>query len=811
MYRLGLFLILIFTSISGHQSANPLAKALDKFNREYPQEKIYLHFDKPYYYTNEDLWFKAYLVAGPDHLPSPYSDIIYAELIDENDQLVLRHKILVKNGFGRGDLELPGLASGNYTIRAYTHWMRNFDAAFFFQKEIAIISPIDGNSLQKELSDSLALDFYPEGGDLITGVSSRVAVKASSVEQIGADAVIRLLDDQGNLITILKTNEDGIGSTVFTPQPHQSYYATINGSLSQFELPQAKSNGYSLNVNPFHSSDFVKVRVSAPETGVHRLYAIVQTRGAVTYASQIDFSENTAIISIPKKDLMTGISQLTIFNENWQPEAERLFFHQANDLLNIDIQTDATDYVPRDSVVLSIKVTTANGKPVQGSFSLSAIDAEQIDASLNEESILTNLLLTSDLKGHINNPSRFFGKGATEQTEKLDLIMMTHGWRRFAWKDLLADQYPEINYGVEQGISIQGRLLTAENGEPLKGGSISHIGSFEGKPSIAGTQSLKDGFFIMGKLYFYENEENYLKGEVMGRRRKVREVFVEIDTTAREYPSPTVRKIPLQGQSTGVIEDHIEKSIERQEALIKFEFAEKARDLGEVVVEGTRAEDSEKFGQQYSALDFDDYLKFTQNGENALQLVNGRLPNVQMRGHGVSWQPILTYNTTIRAPNLNPLVLLDGMPITFAQLRALPAARIKKAEVYRGTKQLLEAGREAGDVMRGGVLEFTSRTDEEMLEYYKRIGSNNAKTLPGGLYKTREFFAPRYISSTPQNPLPDKRMVIHWAPMIETNTDGEASLTFFNGDLETTIRIDLQGISSDGSPGVGKTTYRVKK
>lgn len=811
MTRLGLFLTLILASISSHQSVNPLAKALDKFNKEYPQEKIYLHFDKPYYYANEDLWFKAYLVAGPDHLPSPYSDIIYAELIDEQGRLVLRHKVLLRNGFGKGDFELPGLASGNYTVRSYTHWMRNFDQSFFFQKEIAIISPIDGNPPQQELSDSLLLDFYPEGGDLIAGIGSRLAIKASAPGRIGANIEINLLNDQDSLLTTFKTNEDGIGNIQFTPQHNQRYYATIKESLNRFELPKAKSGGYSLRVNPLHSADFVKVQVSAPWKRAHRLYAIVQTRGAVTYASQMDFSEKSAMISIPKKDLMTGISQLTVFNENWQPEAERLFFHQANDQLKVDISTNAATYAPRDSVVVNIKVTTGDGKPAQGSFSLSAIDANQIDASLNEQNILTNLLLTSDLKGHINNPSRFFGNAGIEQAAKLDLIMMTHGWRRFAWKDLLVDKYPRVSYGVERGITIQGRLLTAENGEPLKGGNISHMGSFDSKPSIASTQSLDEGFFVMGNLYFYENEENYLKGEVIGRRKKIKEAFVEIDTTAREFPSLSVRKIPLEGLSTAVIEDHIEKSIERQEALIKFEFAEKARDLGEVVVEGTRMEESEKFGQQYSALDFDDYLKFTQNGENALQLVNGRLPNVQMRGHGASWQPILTYNTTIRAPNLNPLVLLDGMPITFAQLRALPAARIKKAEVYRGTQELLKAGREAGDVMRGGVLEFTSRTDEEMLEYYKRIGSKNAKTLPGGLYKAREFFAPRYSSATPQNPLPDKRMVIHWAPMITTNANGEASLTFFNGDLESTIRIDLQGISTQGSPGVGIATYEVKK
>lgn len=813
MTRFGFCLTLILACLSIHQSTNPLVKSLEKFNSEYPQEKVYLHFDKPYYYTNEDLWFKAYLVAGPDHLPSPYSDIIYTELIDEQGELILRHKIIVNRGFGKGDFELPALNSGNYTIRAYTHWMRNFDPAFFFQKQIAIISPIDGNPPQKGTAAALSLGFYPEGGDLITGVSSQLAVKASATDHIGSNTEISIFDELDSLVTSLKTNEDGIGSTVFTPMANQSYYALIKGEKDRFVLPKAINKGYSLSVNANGHPDLVKVRVSSAEERAHRLYAIVQTRGAVTYASQMDFSEKTVAISIPKKDLMTGVSQLTIFSEDWQPEAERLFFHLGNDQLQFDITTDAKVYQPRDSTIVSIKVTDSNGKPVQGSFSLAAVDAEQIDANLSEENILTNLLLTSDLKGYINNPSRFFGETDLEQAEALDLIMMTHGWRRFAWKELLADQYPQIDYGVEQGIAIQGRLLTKENGKPVKGGSISHIGSFNGKPSIAGTRSLDEGFFVMGNLYFYKDEENYLRGMARksGKKKKLKEFFVEIDTTEQEFPEIIPTQIPVAGLTAEVVEDHLEKSIERQEALIKFEFAEKARDLGEVVVEGTRMEDTEKYGQQYSSLDFDEYIEFTQYGANALQLVNGRLPNVQMRGHGASWQPILTYNTTIRAPNLNPLVLLDGMPITFAQLRALPAARIKKAEVYRGTQELLKAGREAGDVMRGGVLEFTSRTDEEMLEYYRKLGSKNAKTLPGGLYKTREFFSPRYRPTEPQNPMPDKRMVIHWAPMITTDANGEAQLSFFNGDLETTIQLDVQGISIQGKPGMAKVTYVVKK
>ncbi len=798
--------------LSLQNSSERLTSALDKFNREYPQEKVYLHLDKPYYYSGEDIWFKAYLVAGPDHLPSQFSDNVYAELIDSDGNMLFRNRILLDKGFGKGDFELPELPSGNYIIRAYSHWMRNFDAEFFFEKEVAIISPIDGNPLAKAEDEKLVLSFHPEGGDLVAYVKSRVVVKASANSRIGNDHKV-LIYKGDSVLTHLKTNSDGIAQFEITPETGAHYHAIIEGQEGEFELPKVQPKGFVLQVDAQQNEASVAVEVHThnPEKATQRLYLIGQSRGSITFAAQLGFQESMARLSIPKKDLMDGITHLTLFNEQWLPEAERLFFHQGNQSLNISISTDQSLYTARDSTIVNIEVTDHAGKPVQGSFSLTALDAEQINAALDKEHIMSNLLLSSDLKGYIPNAARFFSDSARYQAPALDLIMMCHGWRRFTWKDLQAEEYPEIQYGVQRGITVQGRMLTKKGGDPVKGATVSHIGTFNEMPSLANTESLNEGFFVLGNLYFYDQEENYLQGRIKGRKKKMKELFVEVDTNAIDYAQINLHTVPVAGLDTTVIEDHIEKSIERQQIATFMEFDDEARDLGVFVVEDYRPDEIDKYGAEYHQLDFDKYAQQASYGATAMDILRSRMPNVIIRGIGASMQPILTYNTTIRYPNLNPLIMLDGLPINIYELRALPAYRVKKAEVYKGTQEYLKAGRKPDEAMRGGVLEFTTRTEEEILEYFRMIGDKDVKSLPGGFYKSRDFFAPRYGGDIPDNPVPDKRMLIHWAPMVTTNAEGKAQLSFFNADLATTIDIEVQGLSLKGQVGVGKHSYQVKQ
>jgi len=110
-----------------------LARA-NLYSLRFPNEKIYLHLDRPSYWAGDDIWFKAYLLN-----PSIQECNIYIELINLSGSVIDKITCWSQNGLAYGDFNLAySISSGVYQIRAYTNWMRNFDDNWFFRKNIII-------------------------------------------------------------------------------------------------------------------------------------------------------------------------------------------------------------------------------------------------------------------------------------------------------------------------------------------------------------------------------------------------------------------------------------------------------------------------------------------------------------------------------------------------------------------------------------------------------------------------------------------------------------------------------------------------
>lgn len=174
-----LLLLLLFLSSHATAQQEPadaqfkqLLQHLAEYKTDAPQEKVYLHLDKPYYVAGEDIWFKAYITVGPFNFLSAISNILYVELIDMQDKIVLSRRLPAVSGLSFGDFKLPDtLDEGSYRIRAYTNWMRNFDEALFFDKTVQI-----GNSLSNGLIVSSNFN-YREEKDHRSKMIATIAIK----------------------------------------------------------------------------------------------------------------------------------------------------------------------------------------------------------------------------------------------------------------------------------------------------------------------------------------------------------------------------------------------------------------------------------------------------------------------------------------------------------------------------------------------------------------------------------------------------------------------------------------------------------
>ncbi|MBC7915023.1 MAG: TonB-dependent receptor, partial [Pyrinomonadaceae bacterium] len=160
-----LFLIVLSASAMSYsfiREDDPLKTFLSKlehYRNNYGQEKVHIHTDKPYYSIGDTIWFKSYIVSAQNNRLSDLSKILYVELINEKDSLKKSLRLPVVAGLSWGDFTLSdSLSEGNYRIRAYTNWMRNFDEAYFFEKTIKI-----GNSFSSQVVSQVNYTYSTTG------------------------------------------------------------------------------------------------------------------------------------------------------------------------------------------------------------------------------------------------------------------------------------------------------------------------------------------------------------------------------------------------------------------------------------------------------------------------------------------------------------------------------------------------------------------------------------------------------------------------------------------------------------------------
>jgi TonB-dependent receptor-like protein len=813
-----LFLPFLFISTST-DTFEDLLTALEKQTYDYIQEKVYLHLDKPYYSIGDDLWFKAYTVAGPNHTPTPLSENLFVELISEKGKIVKRITIYLNKGLGTGDFALAdSLASGEYTIRAYTNWMRNFDDDFYFKKRIKLIDPLaSATTSNLEESSEFKIKFFPEGGELIAGITSKVAFELNKFED---NIPGQIIDEEGNVITKFKTLHQGMGNFELKPILGKKYYAQINGRATKHVLPDFQSEGLIMSVDNLSNAENIIVGInSTSPSKQNQAYLIAHTRGLVGYSSKIEWKGNMAKVSIPKKDLASGLVHVTLFNSSWQPEAERLIFkRQKSESIKISMDPDKEQYKIRDSTSIKIKVQNAKGEPLTGFFSMSVFDTVQISPEAIDENIVSSFFLSSDIKGAIQNPSQYFDANNADADRDLNLLLMTRGWRRFVWKDILNDNFPEKNFKVEQGFLVTGKVKQRGSKKGVSKASVRQIGTFNGLPSLEEAKTKSNGKFELKNLLYYE-DISFIQASGKKNRNNVILDLDEIESVP--FEKNVVIKGPSFSKPLVLDEDFITKSKERKTIDSVFSF-ENVTDLGTVIVEGTKNNEISSnisrglvFNRGEYGLDVNELMSRGQKFRNALYLLQGRVPGITILP-GESGEPnvIMTRKVwSMQNPDPPITYLIDDAPASLSAVTAMPAELIARVEILKG----MRATGLYGPSANGGIIAFYTKTPDEFNEFYDLLSQNNvvvsknSKALKGGYYNAREFYGPNYGTEIPEHIKPDFRDLIHWEPMIFTDENGEATVTFFNADLPTTIQVNLEGLWEGGIPLASSITYQVKR
>jgi len=481
---------------------NNVVSGLKPLSGNHIIEKAYLHFDKPYYAAGDTMYFKAYVTLGEHFDLSKLSSVLHVDLVGPENAIIKSIKMQLFNGVAWGDFSLPyALHEGNYRVRAYTNYMQNAPD-YFFDKTIPIGSVMNtgmaANNTSSAQSSKADMQFFPEGGELVSAMVSKVAFKAIGTNGLGLDIKEgTVIDNTNSPIASFKSSHLGMGMFYLMPEEGKTYKAKItfaDGTKGMFDLPAAMSKGIALAVKDTLGKMSVEIHTNRAyfQDNQNKNINIVIYGGGFVNTVNARLDSRRLSMDIPNSQFPSGVVRVTLFSQSGDPLSERLLFLKNPDMINLTLTGNKSVYGKRDRVSLTLNAKD-KGVNAEGHFSVSVIDENKIPFDENNEAtILTYRLLTSELKGYIEQPNYYFLQNTDQTAADLDVLMLTQGYRRFTWKQLLDDRDAAFTYVPEKALEITGTAKTT-SGSPVSGMDVMLTSTSSN--SMLGDKTDKDGKF----------------------------------------------------------------------------------------------------------------------------------------------------------------------------------------------------------------------------------------------------------------------------------------------------------------------------
>lgn len=874
-----------------------IVSVTQQLDNEYPPEKVYLHFDKPYYVVGDTIWFKGYVTEGQNQ-PSELSKILYVEILTKADSLVQVLKLPVVHGNAAGNLlvDKEHFAHGNYYVRAYTLWMTNFDPDFFFYKSISIgeavdrqvrtniqfisssdnkvdakisfkdgsgksyggkqvnwqiitnfdevargrgttdaggilrvsipndakKSPLDPTSklvaqlvaVEKEDPITTAfslrdvrltndIQFFPEGGEFIEGVPLQIGFKSIRSNGLGLPAKGKILDNLGAVIAEFATQHAGMGGFYMTMEPQKKYRAMVtfeDGSTKEINLPAARSSAVAVlanNKNP----DYVDVKVASSieyleQNKDKKIYLIAQNNGVVYFAAQGLLQKQIFNARIPKNKLPDGVLQLALFSDQGIPLSERLIFIRNKQSLNLSIKADKPTYGIKQKVVLSIRATDSVKSAVSNAnLSLSVVDETKVPVNENRETtILSSLLLTSDLQGYVEQPNYYFVGTNEKKLAELDHLMLTQGYRRFSYAELMKNHFPQTTVLPEQGIVISGTLRN-KTGLPINKGTV--LLTIPEKRYNKQILTSAVGGFVFGGLNFDD--------------------LNQVTINAKYNPNPNNLMILVNGMPEAAIgknKNAADDVLNIDSSMTNYlNNSAKQYQFMRTIKEVSISQKSKKVSHQdHPALSSLPMLADHTVSAETFKLCTMLSDCLKSKLPGVTYYENNLYRSRdFNAGGRTPMAIyMNGLLIDFSGTDLVSAVDLESIEIFlndpigtidraNGTKGVIVLNVKPQAQMKGNKI-----TAEDLK---KLIPESYLVTFkPRGYSVSREFYVPKYPVDPAALNFTDLRTTVYWNPKLTTDAQGNATVEFYNADGRGSYRAVLEG--NDAKGNVGRTVFR---
>ncbi len=773
-----------------------IAEALEAYQSENFTERVFLHNDKSKLIRGETLWYSAYLVQGPRHFFSLQSKVLHVDLINAYNEIIVSKTHYVENGIGSGAITFPTSAPpGDYVIRAYTNWMRNFDDQYFFSKKIEVVVTSNEYPLTNE-TEVMSVSFFPEGGQLINDLRGRVAFKAVGVDGKGIAKELKgeIIDSEGKKVAFFETLYKGMGSFYFKPQKGKVYKAVFSDG-SDFTLPQAVDQGTGLIA--YNDPDRIALIIRSSDDYIGKEMHLIGTQeNHIIFNHKYTSDTGRVELALPKVDLPKGILTLTLFDDTKTPRATRQLFIQNKQSLYIS--TTVKGAIEEEGKMhMEVRVVDEEGNPVSTNLSLAITDANFMDKATDDKNLATNLLIESASLDPVESSASFVLKDDEESVLRSDLLMMTHSFKSVDWKEVLNPTNNSKEFEIVKGLTISGTAWW-EDGRPIKSKELEVMAFARGITSQFSIPTDENGRFSI-EGFNGEGTVNLIF-RIHNKKGKLLASKVILDEQEKDLPIPDYEfqeKVNIQADGVSettnqaLLEERISYAMFDQDATILDEV----RILGEKIDENSAPSLN---GIKPSAVRYIDQDKVDRR--DYLEVLNTVSGVRYQAGGGASGR------VSILGSERDPTWVLDGsiieqdvagliggFPTNIPwAIRTLNPSDVERIEVLMGA-----------DAVAYGV-----RGGEGVIIIYTNRGKSSAKSKTTNLevrgHSEPQFFDPSDSQNT-------NRYTLYWNSNVQTDENGVANIFFYNSSNTEDIQVDIQGLSSQGLLGVYLETFDVEK
>jgi len=779
---------------------------LKQWFENYPQEKVYLQMNRQQFTSGEQIWIKGWCTFRQK--PSFLSRIVYVDVVDEKGKVVDKSMYRLDSlGSFYGHIDIARKwKSGNYTLRGYTAWMLN-QPDYIFHQPFFVYGEDEVSKVKTFPAKKLQIKFFPEGGQWIAGVESKMAFVVVDEMGMPVNTTLYIKDAAGREVANAAVQHQGMGVFTLTPQ-QENYQAEIRlagGASFTYPLPTVQPEGIQLTViNSSPSRMFVSVqRGSKGSEKFPRLLVMAHMSGQLVYSTYLDFDEGLTTAPILKKNLPAGIMQITVMDTLGTPLAERLAFIENYDIAKPQLLLEKKQAEKRSENNWQLSLPGIDPASISVLINDAAID----EKTGVENSIASALLLTSDIKGYVQEPGFYFQNKQPETLQKLDLLMMVHGWRKFTWKQILNNEPPVLRYPIESNLQLKGKVTKSDRTEVIKDGKVSFIIKGEDSTTYLIDAILTDkGEFIVDSVPI----RNKSTISYMATNNRKENLVADVNF----YPSllDTLEKavIPTQPNLDTMVlanrKSQLAKLLYSQLQVIDT-FSSQARYLGNVTVTAKKMTRVDSLQKVYVS-------SFFENSDQTLEVVNDRgyiniwqflqreVPGLNVNPFEPGGVQSVTFNrfSGMVLGSMNEdgsmtggaddgiMFFLNEIPVPTSIIDALNPDEVALVKIYKG------------------ALAFSFGANAGAISLYTKKGrsySSNKKQFVNfqkqGYAVVREFYQVDYQRTPDYNKnVTDKRATLYWNPRFRLDSTGNGRIRFFNTDLCKEWKIVVQGIDRKG-------------